>query len=818
MKKTILFTTTLFITLLSITEVNGIPGTWQSTNPGGGGWFARAGAGPSGVLLVGSDLSGAYRTHDQGESWDNIGASQGMTATHVACFAFDPLNHDIYYVGTDKGIYRTADNGVSFKSVLGSGYIESMVFSAVDADIGYAGWHPVWNSNEGQIYKTIDRGLSWSLVSESIPTGHRILELQLGVNTSDTIYVLTGEGRFAEGPADLFLSTTGGDSWTLVSSGISDTVVDIAADKFNPAVIWASADGSNSGYLYRSNDCGNNWAPVTNRGGYIWLDTEESQTIRMAELRRNYPWENSSGIWESTSAGSTGTWTKVSSVDDWVWGWSLAHWVYNANLFAPTQDPSNPDRLYWCNSQFVYGTLDRGRNVTQLYCNETGTQGAGRWLSRGVDNVNMMAIVISEADHDLIYAGFFDIGIWRSQDHGASWSFCNTVEHTGGWNGYGGNTAAIAADPARAGVVWTTLSPFQNGEEPTYLLRSSKKGNPDSWEIADTGLPRQEVMGISVDPNSPEDSRVLFVTAKGNVYRSTDDGYNWSLVFTNGGCRFTAIDRFSGNLVYAGGESGLWRSINGGDGWTQVGSPHISGSGSFWEWGFAGVFGIVTDPHNAGRVYVSVFGSGKGLYRSSDTGDNWEKILDDDYMRRCAVSPINPDIIIATSSRALEAGGDPSGSHGVLYSGDGGQNWEQINEGLTWPFAVPVAFEPADSSMVWIGSPGLGIHKRNLSTTTDSKNCTAPPVAPSVSLFVNSPFGGKVSGYFTIDKRTLVRLGIFNAAGRKQARIIENTFLPGTHDYCREGSDGRRIAPGVYFIVLETDLVTLVRKVILLRY
>ena len=59
------------------------PGIWKSSNPGGGGWFARVGVGPSGLLLAGSDLSGAYRSADQGATWDNLGAAQGQVDPQV---------------------------------------------------------------------------------------------------------------------------------------------------------------------------------------------------------------------------------------------------------------------------------------------------------------------------------------------------------------------------------------------------------------------------------------------------------------------------------------------------------------------------------------------------------------------------------------------------------------------------------------------------------------------------------------------------------------------------------------------------------------
>ena len=57
-------------------------------------------------------------------------------------------------------------------------------------------------------------------------------------------------------------------------------------------------------------------------------------------------------------------------------------------------------------------------------------------------------------------------------------------------------------------------------------------------------------------------------------------------------------------------------------------------------------------------------------------------------MRKVAISPLNPDLIYATSSSAFTHGGYDSASNGVLYSMDGGKTWQKANNGMAWPFAV----------------------------------------------------------------------------------------------------------------------------------
>ena len=100
------------------------------------------------------------------------------------------------------------------------------------------------------------------------------------------------------------------------------------------------------------------------------------------------------------------------------------------------------------------------------------------------------------------------------------------------------------------------------------------------------------------------------------------------------------------------------------------------------------------------------------IARSRDRGESWEKLLTNAWMRGVAVNPANPDIIYATSSQNTCCGAPPEGSLGVVRSIDGGATWTQVNEGLPWPFAWPIALDPADPSVVYIGSPGTGFYRR----------------------------------------------------------------------------------------------------------
>jgi hypothetical protein len=219
----------------------------------------------------------------------------------------------------------------------------------------------------------------------------------------------------------------------------------------------------------------------------------------------------------------------------------------------------------------------------------------------------------------------------------------------------------------------------------------------------------------------------LFVTVNGGVYKSTDDGSSWTAVLIGNNLRVTAVDRLNGSIVYAGGEGGLWRSSSSGSSgsWTKIGAASFSGINPQelkqvqWE----GIHAITTDPKVSGRVYVTAYGSGRGIYRSNNQGATWTQLRSGSYCREVAVDPTNGSVLWATSSKAYNAGGPTSGSDGVTRSADGGQTWSSMNDGLAWPFAGPIAIDPSNASKVIAGSPGVGFWIRNGSSaptpTTD---------------------------------------------------------------------------------------------------
>lgn len=764
--------------------------TWIRTNPGGGGAFNVVKAGPTGIILVGSDLSGAYISHNKGETFTPIGNVHGLMRAHIGGVGFDPANKDKFYIGTEVGLYRTTDCGETFTQVINSGYISDIVVSKSNPQHVYVAWHSKYNTSDAKIYRSINGGSSFESSSSNIPAGLRILKLISDPSNASIIYFVSGKARFASGAARLYRSGDSGLTFSEISGGKGE-VMDAEIDPVSSSIIYMTTYAEfPAGNFYKSADYGNSWGASTSRTGAIFVKADKQGTIRLIDPRATATWNVGSGTWESTDGGSS--WIKTGDVTK---GWETGYnkdvtttdyydvfRSYNGAGFEGEvkgfgTDLSDPNVIHWANSQFLFRSTDGGVTFKTIFTNEVSP---GWWQSCGIDNVNMMDMAISEANSNIVYAGYFDLGFWRSLDGGKSWQSSNDKAYSG-WDGYGGNVASILADPVRENVVWTTMSGNQSGKSPTWLLKSTKYGERSSWILSNTGLPLVEVMGLSIDRLSNPSNRTLYVTAHGDVYKSINDGGNWTKLNgglpASGGLRFTSVDNFNGNIVYAGGGNGLYASANGGSDWTLIGNSEINSGGTieFWpQWNGKGVFDIAPDPQNTGVVYVTVFGTDKGLYRGvkgSGAAWTWTKLCTDNYMRKVCINPLDNNYIYATSSSAFTDGDFNSDSHGVLFSNDKFATYNQVNTGMAWPFAMTVKIDKSNN--VYVGSPGTGFQKATIPGTNGSGDW--PIIAQREPVFVypnpvtETIFFKEISTF-----RCTYKVEIFNLLGQIMLSIQVN--------------------------------------------
>jgi len=199
------------------------------------------------------------------------------------------------------------------------------------------------------------------------------------------------------------------------------------------------------------------------------------------------------------------------------------------------------------------------------------------------------------------------------------------------------------------------------------------------------------VTAIDVNLRNPN---IMFVgTASGGLWRSTDKGISWKPVFDKQktlAIGSIAIDQHNPDIIWVGtGEGnprnsltsgyGIYRSLDGGDTWKMMGLKNTHN-----------IYRIIVSPDNSNVVYVGVIGSpwgpqeDRGLYKTTDGGKSWEKILyvnDLTGVADMVMDPGNPKKLFVAMWQYqrwpwyFKSGGTGSGLY-VTY--DGGAHFKQI--------------------------------------------------------------------------------------------------------------------------------------------
>ncbi len=718
---------------------------WVRTNPGGGGAVSMITGTANGTILSGSDLSGVYKSVDNGQSWTPIGSAQGLTRTHITSLAPHASDGNTFFIGTGSGIFKTNNGGnnvtqanIEVSANSGLGYVEAIEMCNVNQNKGYAAHHEWWSPNL-TLLKTVDGGDNWFILTgNSLPAQGSIMRMMAHPQNDDLVYALLGKGRYNCSNPWLYKSTDGGWNWTRVAQNLGD-ILDFDLHPTNQQIVFTSTFQSNgcntngvwdyaagdasTGELYRSNDAGWNYYQIGDYTGFINVSTANPNEISVTNFISALGDPNGlMGTWKTWDNGNS--WYQTGSLSNWVKGWPVMQYAYVSSFYGfnktVTKDEFNSGNYYATYGGWAWVTPDGGANFTNVATTEISP---GKHISTGMDNINGNAIEVSDTDPNIIYVGYYDLGFWYSRDRGQSWTFSIPDSDAHVWYADGGsNVNFIVNDPARPNVVWATF-----GKEGTStdgaVFKSTAYG--ENWQLSNSGLQYvgNTTHGMSMDMNSPVNNRTLFVTQDGDVFKSVDDGASWFMVLNNGGLKFTAVDEFNSQLVYAGGENGFWRSTNGGTNWAQTGLPEMRNqqSGTAFrddivptfegnnEKVWNGVFEIKVDPAIPNRVYASAYGNGKGMYRSNDGGLTWTKLYTDNFMRGIAIHPTNSDLLYISSGSAYHSGGYDADSKGFLTSEDGGQTWNSMNADMSWPFGGRMEIDKGPNPRLWAWSPGTGV-------------------------------------------------------------------------------------------------------------
>ncbi len=359
-------------------------------------------------------------------------------------------------------------------------------------------------------------------------------------------------------------------------------------------------------------------------------------------------------------------------------------WIgpYAGTIVSMAIDPTN--------AQVVYaGTFGSGVFKS--------LDGGTTWHStnQGLTNPYIYSLAIDPKQPLNIYAGTYHSQIYKSEDGGVTWN----------WSGSGMQEQAIvydiAVDPFSPSIVYAATRGKSNNNNPPWngvLYRSEDAGLTWESSLENLGGPdiQDWVYSVIVNPNAHNE--ILAAAHESGPYRSNNFGEHWSPM-NNG------VKDFSGRSIAIGQQPdssltlyyGVWhkdsvyKSIDGGSSWLPA-NQGIS---------YEHVYRIALDPVNINNVFLATFKS--GILKSTDGGNSWQTGgLPLDQIYSLVINPF------ATKQMLAGTAGD-----GVYQTWDGGENWSHSSTGINNATITSAVVLPANPATIVVSILGGGVYQSN---------------------------------------------------------------------------------------------------------
>ena len=246
------------------------------------------------------------------------------------------------------------------------------------------------------------------------------------------------------------------------------------------------------------------------------------------------------------------------------------------------------------------------------------------------------------------------------------------------------------------------------------ILKSSDNGN--TWEDTNMNIFPPIINALSINSKG-----YIFAGTANGVYRSTDNGNNWTPFESglNTSYEIQCISIDSSDYIYAGTRIGIYKSTDDGENWVKAGVAAASNVSSL----------AIT---SNGKIFAGVHGD--GIYRTLDNGRNWSNIRITNSVNFLKINSKNYiftnnylGILRSTDDgenwKAFNFASGYNGNglnvlainssdyifaafsiEGIFRSTNDGSNWEQINTGLTSNKIIDIAFNANNEIFTLVGN------------------------------------------------------------------------------------------------------------------
>ena len=267
------------------------------------------------------------------------------------------------------------------------------------------------------------------------------------------------------------------------------------------------------------------------------------------------------------------------------------------------------------------------------------------------------------------------------------------------------------------------------------LSLSAQKEAPSLEKVGISGLKFRSIgpaktsgriADLAINTHNPDEYYVA--TASGGVWKTTNHGITYQPIFDNQGSYSIGcveIDPQNEKVIWVGtGENnnqrsvaygdGIYKSTDGGKSWNNVGLKESEHIGM-----------IAIHPENSDVVYAAAYGplwsagGERGIYKTTNGGADWQKILDVSEhtgFNEIHMDPRDPDVLYATAHQRRRhvwtyVSGGPESA--IYKSTDGGENWQELKSGLPSgdKGRIGMAISPADPDVLYAMIEGHGFYR-----------------------------------------------------------------------------------------------------------
>ena len=702
------------------------PGGFRVIGPGGGGAMFNPTISPHdpNTVLISCDMSGSYITHDGGRSWRMFNL-RGV----VNFFVFDPVDPKTMYAHA-TALWRSTDAGEHW----------NLVYPSPSAVKGVK-----MNSDHSDESILADPDPLSSISAMAVdPANSHILYVAAGPKESPALFVSRDYGKnwqkqasLPDVPRRLWIDRRSAPTGRTIFLASARTIAIVNADKVRTLPLPATATDVSLGFdsgeqptIYATSEQG---IRVSKDGGVSWNPSNlPGEGAKVPAIATSFFHPETAYVSYDHLMLDGKTWMGVAKTTDSGADWQLVwkesdtaaknvkdNWIterfgpiWGENPLALTVAQHDPNLAYATDLGRTMRTTDGGATWVGQYSRKVDDAG---WTSLGLDVTTSYGIHFDPFDPERQFITYTDIGLFRSEDGGKSW----TSSTTGVPREWMNTTYWVVFDPKVRGRMWSVNSYTHDLPRPkmwrhtsvlTYkggVCRSNDGGK--SWTKSNSGMDETGATHILLDLTSPVDARVLYVAGFGRgVYKSSDGGRSWALknngitqqepfawrlARSSNGTLYVVIARRSEDgSIGNPGDGALYRSTDGAEHWQPVSLPE----------GTNGPNGLAVDPQSPDRLYLASWaratgthGDGGGIFLSEDGGKSWKQVLEKDrHIYDITVDSQDPNVLYATGFESS-----------AWRSADRGLHWTRI-PGFNFKWGHRVVPDPLHHDEVYITTFG----------------------------------------------------------------------------------------------------------------